>query len=178
MISRILNNPKISSIIIVGICALGILIGRLTEYYRFSEYRWIYQYGKLINYVLFISGLGWSMLHPIIVWNETKNKWKKHLIWILIGLIPAIYFFGAFTLFWQLFSKRRLTTYNGFMAGPLLKELKFLHLYQLPYNWKKVKAALPLLLIRMQRSCCPPAYGSGLAESEPQNRHKRYTRPL
>ena len=68
------------------------LIGNYVQRFRFSEYRWIYQYGKYLNLILVIGSLGWSLFHPLIVWSEKKPNWKKHLIWMIVGLIPIIYF--------------------------------------------------------------------------------------
>jgi len=91
-ISQISYNPKLTSILIVGICLLGMLIGNYVERYRISNYRWVYEYGKLINFIMVFGSLGWSFFHPLVVWSYNKPKWKKHLIWILVGLIPLIYF--------------------------------------------------------------------------------------
>jgi len=89
-ISKVFNNPKLSSILIVMICIVGVILGKLVEPYRISNYRWIYQYGKMIGLVMVSGTVFWSFLHPIIVWSEKRKKWKKHLIWILIGMIPIL----------------------------------------------------------------------------------------
>ena len=77
---------------IIGICLIGMLIGNYVESYRISNYRWVYEYGKLINFIMVFGSLGWSFFHPLIVWSNNRAVWKKYLIWILIGLIPLLCF--------------------------------------------------------------------------------------
>ncbi|WP_299126392.1 hypothetical protein [uncultured Winogradskyella sp.] len=92
-ISRIIYNPKLSAIIICVLCLLGMLTARYIEiWFRFSDYRWIYQYGSLFSKGLVLLMIGWSLLHPVIVISEKGKQWKKYWIWILIGLIPFLYF--------------------------------------------------------------------------------------
>jgi len=72
------------------------LIGYSVKRFRFSGYRWIYQYGSYLNLIMVIGSLCWSLFHPLIVWSDRKAEWKteykKQLIWILIGMIPLLYF--------------------------------------------------------------------------------------
>jgi hypothetical protein len=92
-ISRIIYNPKLSAIIICVLCLLGMLTARYIEiWFRFSDYRWIYQYGSLFSKGLVLLMIGWSLIHPVFVIAEKGKQWKKYLIWILIGLIPFLYF--------------------------------------------------------------------------------------
>ena len=49
--------------------------------------------------MLFVfSSFGWSLVHPWFVWNERKKEWTKNLIWIVIGLIPVLYFVISMTI--------------------------------------------------------------------------------
>ncbi|MFL0354798.1 hypothetical protein ACI5KZ_14590 [Xanthomarina sp. GH4-25] len=64
----------------------------IEKWFRFSDYRWIYQYGSLLSKGLVLLMIGWSFLHPIIVISEKRKQWKKYWIWILIGLLPFLYF--------------------------------------------------------------------------------------
>jgi hypothetical protein len=92
-ISRLIYNPKLSAITICILCLVGMLSGKYVEiWFRFSDYRWIYQYGSLLSNGLVLLMIGWSFLHPIIVISEKRKQWKKYWIWILIGLIPFLYF--------------------------------------------------------------------------------------
>lgn len=91
-LSKLKYNPKFTSIIIIGICLVGMLIGNYVQRFRLSDYRWIYQYGSYLNLLMVLSSVGWSFFHPLIVWSERKYEWKKNLIWIIIGLIPFLYF--------------------------------------------------------------------------------------
>lgn len=91
-LSELKYNPKKSSFLIIGICIMGMLIGSYVQRFRVSDYRWVYQYGSYLNMIMVLGSLTWSFAHPLFVWMERKSEWKKSLIWILIGLIPVLYF--------------------------------------------------------------------------------------
>lgn len=91
-LSKSTYSPKITSFIILGICMTGMLIGNYVQRFRGSDYRWIYQYGSYLNLLMVLGSIGWSFLHPIIIWSERKTEWRKNLIWILIGFTPFLYF--------------------------------------------------------------------------------------
>ena len=92
-ISRLSSNPKLSAIIICVFCLIGMLTSRYIEiWFRFSDYRWIYQYGSLLSKGFTLLIIVWSFLHPIIVISEKRKQWKKYWFWILIGLLPFLYF--------------------------------------------------------------------------------------
>lgn len=59
--------------------------------YRISNYRWIYEYGMWCRDILLFGSLGWSLLHPLIIWSEFKTTWKRQIVWILIGTTPILY---------------------------------------------------------------------------------------
>ena len=85
-------NPKLSAILIIGIFIAGIAIGTYTDRFRASDYRWIYEYGKLINYILVFGSLACSSVHPFIIYGNNVKDWKKYLTWIIIGILPILYF--------------------------------------------------------------------------------------
>lgn len=91
-VSRLTYNPKWTALLIVGICLTGMLIGNYVQRFRISEYRWIYQYGNYLNLIMVFGSLCWSLVHPLIVWANRKTEWKKYLTWMIVGLIPVIYF--------------------------------------------------------------------------------------
>ena len=92
-IKRLIYNPKISAIVICVFCLLGMLAAKYIErWFRFSDYRWIYQYGSLLSKGLVLLMIGLSFFHPFIVISEKRKEWKKYWIWILIGLLPVLYF--------------------------------------------------------------------------------------
>jgi len=101
-------NPKMISILIIGVFLLGLLIGNFAERFRFSNYRWIYQCGKLINYIMVFGSLATSFFHPLIIWSNNRTKWKKYLKWIVIGLIPILYF--IFMMSWMFFKFKNNVT--------------------------------------------------------------------
>lgn len=98
-ISKLTYNPKWAAILIVIVCLSGMLLGSYVQRFRISiNYRWIYQYGSLINFITVLGSIGFSMLHPLIVWSNNKKHWKKNVVWMFIGSIPFLYF--AIMLLW------------------------------------------------------------------------------
>ena len=64
------------------------LLRGLLNSFRFSEQKYIYEYGILIS-----KGLVYlSFLYPLIVWLKTKNDFRKNLVLVIFGFIPALYF--------------------------------------------------------------------------------------
>ncbi|CAL2090600.1 hypothetical protein [Tenacibaculum sp. 190524A05c] len=84
-------HPKRSAILIILLFISGMLIGKFTQRFRFSEYRWIYQFGSLLNILVTTGSLLWSLIHPLMIWSEDKKDWKKHLLWMIIGMVPFLY---------------------------------------------------------------------------------------
>lgn len=92
-INRFIYNPKLSALAICVLFLAGMITARYIEiWFRFSNYRWIYQYGSLLSKGLVLLMLGWSFLHPIMVISQKRKQWIKYWIWILIGLMPFLYF--------------------------------------------------------------------------------------
>ncbi len=91
-------NPKKNSILILGICLTGMLVGNYVQRFRISDHHWIYQYGSYINMAMVLVSITWSMFHPLIIFTEHKIIWRENILWIFIGLIPSLYF-GIGTLF-------------------------------------------------------------------------------
>jgi len=92
-ISRLINNPKISAITICVLCLAGMLSTKYIEIlFRFSEYRWFYQYGSLFSKGMVLLMFGCSMFHPILVVSTKGKEWRKYWIWMLIAFIPFLYF--------------------------------------------------------------------------------------
>ncbi len=92
MKSRLIYNPKWTAIIVITICLTGKLIGFYVQRFRGSEYKWIYQYGSLLNIIMVLGSAAWSFLHPFIIWSGIKTNWKENIFWMIVGLIPFFYF--------------------------------------------------------------------------------------
>lgn len=76
-------------IVILFIC--GILIGKFSEYFRMTpDLKWIYRSGKLISHLLFFGSILWSLINTILIFK--KSSWKNNLVWILISILPVLYF--------------------------------------------------------------------------------------
>lgn len=91
-VSKLTYNPKWSAILIIFLFLIGMLVGYYVERFRFSNYRWIYEYGKLINYLTVFGSLTWSFFNPVIVWENKKRTWRRYITWIIVGLLPLFCF--------------------------------------------------------------------------------------
>ncbi|MEP0265403.1 hypothetical protein [Dokdonia sp.] len=90
---KTLKNFKILAVLPVLIYAIGITISLLTDRFRLSqELNWLYVFGKMILYLL----IGVSLISSLIIAIEiVKSKtfyWKKNIIWLIISLIPILFF--------------------------------------------------------------------------------------
>jgi hypothetical protein len=70
----------------------------LLNSFRFSEQKYIYEYGILISKGLVYLAFLLSFLYPLIVWLKTKNDFRKNLVLVIFGFIPALYFIILYTL--------------------------------------------------------------------------------
>ena len=68
------------------------LLRGLLNSFRFSEQKYIYEYGILISSGLVYLAFLLSFLYPLIVWLKTKNDFRKNLVLAIFGFIPALYF--------------------------------------------------------------------------------------
>jgi len=74
------------------------LLRRFLNSFRFSEQKYIYEYGILISSGLVYLAFLLSFLYPLIVWLKTKNDFRKNLVLAIFGFIPALYFIILYTL--------------------------------------------------------------------------------
>jgi uncharacterized membrane protein YqaE (UPF0057 family) len=75
-----------------------LLSGLLHNYYRFSEQKYIYEYGIMASKILVYLAFVLSFLYPLMVWLNTKNdSWKNRLL-MFFGFMPALYFIILYAL--------------------------------------------------------------------------------
>src|SRR6478752_3390740 len=85
------------SLVIVTSFVLVSLLARFTVRY-FSDYenRGIYKAAIGIGYTLLFGALIGSLVHSIhMIQRYRKQKERKILLWLLIGLVPILYFLFA-----------------------------------------------------------------------------------
>jgi len=99
-IYKLITSTKTLLITIYLFLALNLLLRGLgwLNSYRFSEQKYIYEYGMLISKGLVYLAFGLSFLYPLIVWLKTKDDFRKNIILTIIGFIPALYFITLYTL--------------------------------------------------------------------------------
>ena len=83
------NLYRNTDYIIVAFLAAFFIV-RISRYFRFSDYRWIYVYGNYSCYLLHFVAFFISILNSVIIFYETSDT-KEKIILLFISLIP-VYF--------------------------------------------------------------------------------------
>lgn len=83
------NLYRNTDYIIVAFLAAFFIV-RVSRYFRFSDYRWIYVYGNYSCYLLQFFALLLSLINSILILKEIKQL-KEKIILVMISLVP-VYF--------------------------------------------------------------------------------------
>ena len=83
------------ALVIAVLFLIGMFIGELAEYFRNSDQRRIYQFGKLTGMILVLGAIIGSIPSTILLIKKFKNDLQSNLHWLFITLIPALYFLIA-----------------------------------------------------------------------------------
>jgi hypothetical protein len=91
-------SPNVILVVIFVFLIQGLLLKGRFEIYRFSDQTYIYKYGTLISRGLVYIALVLSFLYPLIIWSKAKNGFRKNLLLMFIGFLPALYFIILYAL--------------------------------------------------------------------------------
>ena len=86
-----LNKLEKRALIICGIFIIGMIFGYMSGRYRFNDFRILYHFCWISNYILVFSSFVFGIVNSIFILKEDYN-WKRKLIWSLISLLPILYF--------------------------------------------------------------------------------------
>ena len=86
-----LNKYQKQSLLIVLLPILGILIAKITQTYRYSDYREIYLIGVFLVYFCWLSSFIWGIINAIKICLSANLKTKVKIFWISISLLPILY---------------------------------------------------------------------------------------
>lgn len=92
------TSPITLTIVIYLLLAQYLFLKGGFEIYRFSEQKYIYEYGKLISKGLVHIAFILSFSSPLLIWLKTKNKFRKNKIIVIIAFIPALYLITLYIL--------------------------------------------------------------------------------
>ena len=93
VLSKILkSNYEKHALIICSLCFSGMLIGNLSERFRYSELRYLYQFGWITCYILVLTSLIWSLGNSISILKESNYSLRRKLLWTSISLAPILLF--------------------------------------------------------------------------------------
>ena len=71
----------------------GACLNFIAEQCRWStDWRFIYEYGKILWYVIFFGTMVCAFVNSILILNNAKFNLKHNLKWALISLAPIILF--------------------------------------------------------------------------------------
>ena len=75
------------------------LRGKIAGYQLSNRETYIHgkELSKGLVYVAFII----SLLYPLIVWLQRKKDFKKNIVWLIVGFLPALYYIVLFMLSYQ-----------------------------------------------------------------------------
>lgn len=86
------TSPITLTIVMYLLLAQYLFLKGRFEIYRFSEQKYLYEFGNLISkgfvYIAFIL----SFVSPLLIWLKTKKEFREHKTIIIITFIPALYF--------------------------------------------------------------------------------------
>ncbi len=95
---KLILSTKILLITIYLFLAQKFILNGFINSYRFSEQKYIYEYGILISKGFVYLAFVLSFLCPLIIWLKMRNNFRKNLELVIIGFIPALYFIILYTL--------------------------------------------------------------------------------
>jgi hypothetical protein len=86
------------SIAICGLCLGGMLIGRFTGMFRYSDYRIAYHCGWVSSYLIVFSSFLWGIVNASFLLDDKKNTLGRRVFWALVSLLPILYFLLMITI--------------------------------------------------------------------------------
>lgn len=92
-----LNKLEKTALLIGGIFIVGMIFGFMSGRYRFNDFRILYHFCWISNYILVLSSFVYGIVNSIFISKENYN-WKRKLIWCLVSLLPILYFVVMITI--------------------------------------------------------------------------------
>lgn len=86
-----LNKLEKSALFIIGIFIIGMVFGYMSGRYRFNDFRALYHFFWISNYILVLSSFVYGIVNAILILKENYNV-KRKLMWSVISLLPFLYF--------------------------------------------------------------------------------------
>jgi hypothetical protein len=91
------RNTRYGAVFSPILLLLSILVARLAEYFRMSNYHWIFTWGSLLGYLLLLTSFIFSFIYTVALVVEMKNNYKKFdFLLILLSMIPIFFIVYVF----------------------------------------------------------------------------------
>ncbi len=100
LMNKLLSHKTVLFFIFLFLAQYLILKGEF-EMYRFSDKKQVYEYGKYISKGFVYIGFILSFFYPLIVGLQNKKDFRKYIVWVILGFLPALYFVVLFALSYQ-----------------------------------------------------------------------------
>jgi|JI8StandDraft_1071087.scaffolds.fasta_scaffold99872_1 hypothetical protein len=84
-----INWTKISGLLLIGVCLFAMLLKYEVEFYRGT---WIYKYGGLFSFFVFIGSILFSLFNTLLLISKYRTSLKNNLIWIFLSGVPFLYY--------------------------------------------------------------------------------------
>jgi ABC-type methionine transport system permease subunit len=87
---------KIISVVNIIALIIALLILRFSEIYRGQNP--LYVTLKMVGWALFFCSVLASLINTLFIIFDKSNLWEKKLLWIIVSLLPILYFFTIIVL--------------------------------------------------------------------------------
>ena len=88
--NRMKKKFKIIAVTNSSILILGLLIGKYSEVFRGQNP--LYMILKMSAWGLLLCSIVWSLINTLFIFGENKEIWRKNIQWIILSLLPIIFF--------------------------------------------------------------------------------------
>lgn len=87
---------KITATTNILLLIISLLILKYSEIFRGQNP--LYVILKMIGWGLLLCSMIWSLINTLFIIFESKEIWKKNILWILLSLFPVLFFLAIVTL--------------------------------------------------------------------------------
>lgn len=84
------KNFKIIAFLNVFLLIIGTMIVRNSKYFR--QFEELFSHIMVFGWGIWFTSIIWSGVNTLLIYEHIKDKLKKNIIWLLISILPMMYF--------------------------------------------------------------------------------------
>lgn len=84
------KNFKIIAFLNVFLLIIGTMIVRNSKYFR--QFKELFSHIMVFGWGIWFTSIIWSGVNTLLIYEHIKDKLKKNIIWLLISILPMMYF--------------------------------------------------------------------------------------